>query len=138
MFVHFNAQSFQFLFICHNAGLTVELGQHHTAYIKTVAAESIDQAEYIHIVCDAQIASYFILFNITCTDDDDDFRLIFQMHQHIDLTVRLEAGQNTGCMVVIEQFAAEFQIQFATKLGNALFDMLRLQFQVFIIIKSDS
>ena len=98
--------------------------------------EGIDQTQYIRIISDAKVTAYFILFNITCADNDDDFRLVFQMHQHIDFTVGLEAGQYTGCMVVIEQFAAEFKIQFAAELGNTFLDMLGLQLQVFVIIKS--
>ena len=138
MFINLDPQSFQFLFISHHAGLTVKLGQNHTAHIQTIAAEGIDQAQYIRIVSDAQIAAHLVFFNITCADDNNDFRIILQLYQHIDLTVRLKAGQHTGCMVIIKQLAAEFQIQLAAELSNSFFDMLRLHLQVFIIIKSNS
>ena len=39
-------------------------------------------------------------------------------------------------MVVVEEFATKFKIQFAIKLRNALFDVLRLNALIFFVVKS--
>ena len=41
-------------------------------------------------------------------------------------------------MEVIEQLAAELQVQFVAKLAHALLDVLRLDLEVLVIVKSDS
>ena len=40
-------------------------------------------------------------------------------------------------MEVIKQLAAELQIQLAAKLSDAVFDLLRLRGEVFLIVKSN-
>ena len=47
-----------------------------------------------------------------------------------------EAGQHAGGVVVIEQLAAEFQIQLVVELRDPLPDVLRLHLQVFVVVKS--
>lgn len=39
-------------------------------------------------------------------------------------------------MVVIEQLAAQFEIEFVAKCGNAFLDVLRLYSEVLVIVKS--
>ena len=50
--------------------------------------------------------------------------------------LRLETGQNTGCVVIIVQLAAEFQIQLTAEAGQPFTNVGRLCLQVFIIIES--
>ena len=49
----------------------------------------------------------------------------------------MEAGKHAGGVVVVEQLAAEFQVQLVVKLGDPLPDVGRLCLQVFFIIKSN-
>lgn len=39
-------------------------------------------------------------------------------------------------MVVVKEFAPQLQVQFSVKLGDALLDMLRLYFEIFVVIES--
>ena len=39
-------------------------------------------------------------------------------------------------MVIIEQFTAQFEVKLAVKLGDTFSDMLRLNLQVFLVVKS--
>ena len=57
--------------------------------------------------------------------------------EHPDLAVRLESRQHPGGVVVVEQLAAELQIQLAAELGDALFDLLGLGGEVLLIVKTD-
>ena len=48
----------------------------------------------------------------------------------------METGQNAGSVIIIEQLAAEFQIQLAAEFRDTLLDLLRLQTEVFVIVKT--
>ncbi len=96
--------------------LLVESGQHHRADVQTQLPENINQADHIPVVGDAQIATNLVLLNVGGVDGNDHLHLILHLQQHSQLGVGLEAGQNTGGVVVIIQLAAEFQIQLATEL----------------------
>ena len=77
-------------------------GNAYAANIKAPFGKGVNKAEYIHIVCDAQISAHFIFVNISRTDDNDDLRLVAELHQHTQLAVRLEAGKNSGGVVVVK------------------------------------
>ena len=59
-----------------------------------------------------------------------------KLQQHLQLGVRLKARQHAGGVVVVEQLAAEFQIQLAAEFRDTLLDLLRLQTEVFVIVKT--
>ena len=48
----------------------------------------------------------------------------------------METGQNAGSVIIIKQLAAEFQIQLAAEFRDTLLDLLRLQTEVFVIVKT--
>ena len=47
-----------------------------------------------------------------------------------------ESRQHAGRMVVVEQLAAEFQIQLAAELVDAVADVLGLHFHVFVVVET--
>ena len=56
-----------------------------------------------------------------------------QALEHADLGVGLEPGQHARGMVVVEQLAAEFQIELAAELIDAVADMLGLKRDVLVV-----
>ena len=54
-----------------------------------------------------------------------------------DLAVRRKAGQDPGGVIVVKELAAEFQIELAAELIDALPDSGGLGLQVFLIVKAD-
>jgi hypothetical protein len=48
-----------------------------------------------------------------------------------------EARQHPGGVIVVEELAAEFQVQLAAELRDAFSDLLRLRGEIFLIVKSD-
>ena len=48
----------------------------------------------------------------------------------------METGQYAGCMIIIEQLAAELQIQLTAEFCDTLLDLLRLHAEIFIIVKT--
>ena len=110
MSIYFNAQFLQTgtEYIC--TVLTGILGNHNASYIQSAFFKHIDQTEYVRIICDTKVTADFILINVTGADDNDDFSLIRELHQHTELTVRSKAWKYSGCMIIIKKLAAKFQI----------------------------
>ncbi len=83
-------------------GLAGILGDDHASHVKSLVAEGLDETQDIHVIGDAQIVTDFIFFNIRGIDDNDDFRLVGKLHQHLQFAVRCKAGQNTGSVVIVK------------------------------------
>ena len=107
--------------------LILPAGEHHAAHIQPEAAERIDQAQHIEVICNAEVAAHLVLFNVVGVDDDHNLCLLLELNQHADLAVRSKAGQHTGGVIIVEQLAAELQIELAAKLVNTLTDARRLR-----------
>ena len=118
--------------------LPVEMGDDHRSDEQSAADELVAQPQYVHVVRNAQVTADLVLLNVHGTDDDDDFRIVAELHEHLEFAVWLKAGQHPGCMVVVEQFAAELQVQFVSETPDALPDMFRLNFQIFLVVKPKS
>ena len=108
--VYFKAKLLQFVFELLDRRCVNVAGNYDTADIESAVSEYMDQAQYIQIVCNAQIVADLVLCDISGIDGDDDLCLVSQLHEHAELAVRLEARKYTGCMVIIVQLAAKFQI----------------------------
>ena len=111
-------------------------GDADTAHKQANALERVDEAEHVQIIGDAVITADLAADDVLRADDDDDLRLVFQLEQHLQLGIRLEAGQHAGGVVVIKQLAAKLQVELVVKLGNALPDVLGLHEKIFIVVKA--
>ena len=107
------------------------------ADIEPDGAERVDQAHDVQIVGDAEIAPALVHFNVGCVDGNDDLRLLLELQQHLHLAVRLEAGQDARGVIVVKKLAAEFQIELAAEMRDALQDPFGLQLQILLIVKSN-
>ena len=136
MTVDLDAEGLELLLVSDRTLLPIEAGEHDGAHIEAIAAERIDETQDIHIVGDTEIPTDLVLLDVAGIDDDHNLRVILQLTQHTDLTIRLKARKHTGCMVIIEQLAAELEIELTAKLRNTLTDMLRLHLKVLIVIKT--
>ena len=58
------------------------------------------------------------------------------MHQHAQLTVRMEPGKNTGGVIVVVEFPAKLHIKFVTELRYAFLNMFRLYSEILVIVKT--
>ena len=64
-------------------------------------------------------------------------REILQLQEHAQLAVRHKARKNTGSMIVVKKFSAEFQVQFVPELGDTFPNTGRLHVQIFFVVKSN-
>ena len=109
----------------------------NTADIEAASAELINQTEHVAVIGDAEVAADFVFLNIACGNCHYNLCLVGELHQHAQFSIRCKARKNAGCVEIIEQLSAEFQIQLVVKLVDAVADMLRLHFQVLLIVKSN-
>ena len=117
-------------------GLVGIAGDDDRTHLESHGAEDVHEAQHVLIVGDTQVPAHLRALDIVGVDGDDDLHLVLHRLQHRDLRVRLEAGQHAGGMIVVEELAAEFQVQLATELVDALADALRLQFDVLVVVES--
>ena len=131
-----DAQTVQPLFKGFHLGGSGVLGHAHTAHIQPHLLKSVDETQHVQIVGDAVVAAHLAADDVLGADDDDDLGLLLELQKHLQLGVRLKAGQHAGSVIIVEQLAAEFQIQLIVKLLDALADMLRLHRKIFVVVKS--
>ena len=104
--------------------LAVEMGDHHAVDAEATVHELVTEAQHVHIVGYSQVAAHFVLLDVNRTDDYDDFRIVFHLHQHLQFAVRLKSGEDAACVIVVEKLAAEFQVKFVAEGGDPLLDVL--------------
>ena len=137
MAVNLQAESLHALLEHIRGGLVLILGDDHAAHIKTDVAEGVDKAEGVLVIGDAEVAAALVALDVVGGDDDKHLGLVFHVHEHPYLAVGLEAGQNTGGVVIVKEFAAELQIELAAELLYAGADIFGLGQQIFVVVESD-
>ena len=136
MITNFYALTFQTCTIGLGTGLTIVVSDNHCTREQTYLVELRTKSQHVLIIGDAQIAAHLVFFNVACTDNLYDFRIIGQLHQHAQFAVGMKAGQYSTCMIVIKQFSAKFQIKLIAKTSDALLDVFRLNGKVFIVVET--
>ena len=69
------------------SSLIIVLCKYNTSNVESISSERIYKSQNILVVCDSKVSSDFVLFNITCIDNNNYLSLLFKLRQHIDLTV---------------------------------------------------
>ena len=118
------------------AVLTGVMCDDDAADVESLLEKLFAQTEHIHIIGDPEIAAHLILFDVGGADDNDNFRIVGELHQHAQLGVGSEAGENAGRMIIVEELSAELKVELVPKLIDALLDVFRLHFQIFFIVKT--
>ena len=81
--------------------------------------------------------SPLILLDRAGADRDYDLGLILHLAQHPNLAVRHEPGQHARRVIVVEQLAAEFEIQLAAEGVDAFPYAVGLHTYILVIVKPD-
>ena len=119
-------------------GLAAVVRHDDAADIQPDAAEGVDQPQRVVLVGDAEVAAALAALDVVGGDGDDDLGHVLHLEEHAHLAVRLEAGEHARGVIVVEELAAELQIQLAAEMGDAVADVLRLELDVFVVVKSRS
>ena len=128
MAIDLETKGFKLFLISDCARLFLPAGQHHTAHIKAITAESVNQAKNVLIVGNAEVATNLVLFDVASIDGNDDFGLILELFEHANFGVRSKARQDAACMMVIKKFSTKFKIKFSTKFRDTFLNFFRLSF----------
>ena len=110
------------------------MGDDNAVHVEAAGHEFIAQAEDIHIVGDAQVVADFVFLDIDGTDHNDNLQIVFQLIQHLEFAVRLKTRQDAAGMVIVEQFPAEFHVQFVAEGCDAFLDAIRLDLDIFLVV----
>ena len=117
--------------------LSVVMGDDNRTDHKATVLELATQTQHILVVGDAQVGALLVLLNVGSTDDNHYLYAVAYLLKHAQLAVGLETRQHAACMMVVEEFATKFEVQFSIKLRNSLLDVLRLNVLILFVIKSD-
>ncbi len=115
MAVDADAQTLQPLLELLRHCLTAKVRYHDAAEIQPYTAKSVDETQSVLIICDAEVAAVLAALDIVGRDGDDDLRHIAHLKEHTDLAVGKEARKHARCVIIVEELAAEFQIQLAAE-----------------------
>ena len=74
--VNLDAHGFELVFedIC--SVLPGIVGDYNASNIESLVGKGLNQTEYVYVVSNAEVGTYFVFLDIRSTDDDDDLRLI--------------------------------------------------------------
>ena len=117
-------------------GLPVEVCNDHRANQQSPVCKYIAQAQHVLSVRDAQVTAHLVALDVFGRDDDDNLCIVLQLHEHPQLTVWLETRQDAAGVVVVIELTAKLHIEFVAELSDALLDVLRLDAEVFLIVKT--
>ena len=116
--------------------LTIIVSDNHRTHVEPTVHELIAQTQHIFVVSNAKVSTHLFLLDVFSANHNHNLKTVTQLLEHAQLAVRLKAWKHTRSMVVVKQLAAQLQIQLAIKLSNALTDVLRLNLEVFLVVKS--
>ena len=102
MVVYTDAHTLQPLAEGDGTGLPVVLGDDHRTDLQSTVHKLATQAKHIHVVGNAQVATHLVLLDVARTDSDDDFGIVAQLHQHLQLAVGFKTREDTTGVVVVE------------------------------------
>ena len=136
MVVDIDAQSLESFAIGHSACLAVVVCDDDGVDKESTTEESVPQTQHVDIIGDAEVAADFVFLDVDGTDNNDDFRIVFQLHKHFQLAVGLKARQYAAGVVIVEEFTTKFKIELIAELADAFLDVFGLYFQILVVVKS--
>ena len=92
--VHLHAESLEPALEGDSSGLVVIACEHDAADVETDLGEYVVEADNVDIVGDSKVAADLVLLDIIGVDDDDYLSLVFELEQHLQLAVGLEAWEH--------------------------------------------
>ena len=116
--------------------LCAELCYHHAAHIQPYPAESVDKTQDVEVIGYAEVAAHLVLRYIRRAYHYHYFGSIAQLHQHTHLAVRRKPRQHAGSVVIVKQFAAEFQIQLTAEAFDTLLYLFGLYSYILVVVKA--
>ena len=75
------------------------------------------------------------VFDSVGIDTEDDFSIVFEFLEEFDFKVGEEARESAGGVLIVDELATEFEVEFVEHF-DAAFDLSLLNFEILIGIKT--
>ena len=119
MNVNFFTPAFKLIFEKFRRTLPRKLRNDYAAHVKPGFPEAVHKADKIGVVSYAEVRTSLVLLYRLCAYAEDYFHLVLYGKEHLRLDVRVEPGQNSCRVKVVENLSSEFEIEFIVKLSDA-------------------
>jgi hypothetical protein len=135
--VNFYAAPFELVFEGFRSGLTVETGDDNSSHRDSAVGEIVDSPHRVGIVGNTEIGTHLPFLDISGVDAHDDLGIILDHLQEAHFDIGIEARQDTRCMVVVHDFAAELEIELVVEHFYTFKDRFGLFFQILFVVETD-
>ena len=78
--------------------------------------EFATQTQYILVVSDAEVGTLLVLLDVSSTNHHYNLNAVTEFLKHAQLAVGCKSRQYSACVMVVEELASQFEIQFSVKL----------------------
>ena len=136
MYLRLDAHTFQTLTEVVGGMLSVVVGDDHRTHHETAPDELVAQAQHILVVGDAQVGTHFVALYILSAYHYHDLYLVANLAEHTQFGVGLKPWQHAAGVMVVKEFAAQFQVQFALELSYTFLNVFRLYAEILVVVKS--
>ena len=133
--IHAYALTFQPQTVVVCRTLTGIMGDYYAGNHKSALDERFAKTQHILVVGNTQVLTNFVSLDVLRRQNDDDLQQVTELREHPEFAVRHEPGQHTARVHVVEQLAAQFEVQLVAELSNPFAYMLRLNAYVLVVIK---
>ena len=99
------------------------------------AAQVVDQLQRVVRIGNAEVGAHLLALDVAGEEAEDHFRLVLEGLQQTELHVRVVPGQAPRRVEVVDELAAELQVE-PPVLAGAPTDFLGLLLQVLIVVKA--
>jgi len=117
--------------------LVVEAGDHYAQNVDPPAPQVVDQFQCIGVIGNAEVGADLFAFDGAGVNAENQVGVVFQLLQQAHFHVGVVAGEYSRRVVVKEQLAAEFKVEFVVETLDPLHDFRGLLFQILLVVKGD-
>lgn len=131
-----DAAAFEAVFEFEGVGLVVVSCDDDGCGGEFEGGEMFDEAQKFGFVADAVVSADFLLFDVEGADAEDDFEFVFELDEGFDFAAGVEAGEDARGVEVVEDFAAEFEVELVAEIADYFVDAGGLELDVAVVIEA--
>ena len=96
--------------------LSIVMSDDNRAYHKATVLELATQTQHVFVVSNAEVGALLVLLDVRGTDHHYNLNAVAKLLEHAQLAVGCKSRQYSTCVMVVEELASKFKIQFAIEL----------------------
>ena len=111
MIVDLDAEALEALAEELSAFLPVVVGDDNRAYVQAAVGKLLAQAQQVLVVGDAQVRAHLVLLDVVGRYHHYNLSVVLELEEHVELAVGLKSREHARSVVIVKEFAAEFQVK---------------------------